>query len=664
MNTIYLIYVHIIFISVALCMNNIQFEKIVNLPTDSDHGFFYLKKTDFPPTSNIFIHFRITQGKMDSTILYANTEERPTQAEPILPYKKDMYKMVINNETTTYIFEIHISTYNYYIISYTGFSGSSLKVACSSNTDKATYLPKGKIDIPNPSKFGFIYLKYEDFPSSDDFCVNFKISNGHMAYNIQYKETDIDPNFIIAFASARNKSREIYINDYGYCFPKANYEYLIIYYSSLVGNSLTLSSSTRIKHIPRKTIKELATNIDQGFIYLNYGDFDIYENIYLFFKIPKGSMNKYIQYNKTDSLPFIEEENYSFSDITIDKYSNESFYGFELPSKKLSDYKYLLIKYKGFTGSSLSVYASTKITYLSKDSRITFSNRDYDRFYLKYKDFLFSEDKNYFYLYFMVRKGEMNTRISYVNTKIQPLYEEQFLLTKSKSCGNPIIENNFKKYLFPIEKLNYIYDYIVIEFSGFNGIDIIIDSLSINPIASYLPKEGNIILPNDSKSGYVYIKSEEFQEDIYIYFDIINGKMDSNISYFEDSLDPYYQRYYPSFFSEEKFCDKKIEKKEHKYYSYKLSKKRKLDYIVILYSGYTGESIKVLSSIEDPFPINLVLIFGIIAGVIILAVVVVVIVLCLRNRKKRTSVIEEIMQPVNSGNKNKMISTDFQNSIN
>lgn len=47
MNMIYPIYVHIIFLSVALCMNNIQFEKIVNLPTDSDHGFFYLKKQIF-----------------------------------------------------------------------------------------------------------------------------------------------------------------------------------------------------------------------------------------------------------------------------------------------------------------------------------------------------------------------------------------------------------------------------------------------------------------------------------------------------------------------------------------------------------------------------------------------------------------------------------------
>ena len=160
----YLIFFVFTLISESLCMYYLPKETIINLPTDSNNGYIYLKDTDWPNNYYTLVFFRVTNGKMDSFIKYGYTDIIPSSYNEI-PYmiKKENYRIDTNNESITYIFQMDpFQDYSnkYYIINYSGFSGTYLSAACTLTPKKARYLPKGKIILPFISEYEFLYIKY------------------------------------------------------------------------------------------------------------------------------------------------------------------------------------------------------------------------------------------------------------------------------------------------------------------------------------------------------------------------------------------------------------------------------------------------------------------------------------------------------------------------
>ena len=57
-------------ISEILCISYLSKDTIISLPTNSDTGIIYLKRSEFKPYSNIYIKFRINKGKINTILSY------------------------------------------------------------------------------------------------------------------------------------------------------------------------------------------------------------------------------------------------------------------------------------------------------------------------------------------------------------------------------------------------------------------------------------------------------------------------------------------------------------------------------------------------------------------------------------------------------------------
>ena len=262
---------------------------------------------------------------------------------------------------------------------------------------------------------------------------------------------------------------------------------------------------------------------------------------------------------------------------------------------------------------------------------------------MDYNDFENSDDEKYIYLLFKIPNGNMNDNINYINTNTSPIYEGQFSFENKQNYEKKIFFNNICRFIYKLEK-NLKFKYMAIYYSGCSGNSISIFSSSINPIASLVSIDKTISLSSSSRSGIVYISYSDFsdKDDIYIYFKI-NGKIDSKINYINSNIDPSFGDYYYEMNSKE--CDNKDEKGVNKIYSYKF-KKENYQYLVIKYSGFNGNDIKVSCSNSDPLSLKTLMIVSVsIASLIVIVIIVLIIYLIVKNMSKRKSEIYKLIEP-------------------
>ena len=220
----------------------------------------------------------------------------------------------------------------------------------------------------------YIYLKYDDFQDSNDIYLYFRVSNGNMNPNIQYQETNVDPSYIVSFSTPKIKKYDSKnkIDEFFFSFSKSHYKYLLVYYNLNSSSSIQVSSSIQIQHMSPKNTINLNSKFNYGYIYLKFEDFKTADNIFLYFQANYGSLNNYIEYEYSNDIPIYEEiftslDHKYFDDI--EKSSQPNVYSLELPSDDIN-IKYIVIKYSGFSGNSISVSSSIGIRYLSKDNKI------------------------------------------------------------------------------------------------------------------------------------------------------------------------------------------------------------------------------------------------------------------------------------------------------
>ena len=666
-------YYLICLISELLCIQYLPKDRIINLPSNSDSGVIFLNSTDFPHNYCIYLFFRVNNGKINSRLSYSISDKIPVSEEQF-PYENqlDYYKIENDNKTTIYIYQLNSLDKNkYYIIKYSGFSGKSINVACSLYNVKAKYIPRDSIiKLSNTEKFGYIYLKFDDFSDSNDIYIYFKVSNGNMKTNIQYQETNVNPGYIISFSSPKEKESNYLNNNYEinsyyiYNFSKNNYKYLIIYYSLNYMSNITVSSSIQIQYLSRNKIFNLNTNYEYDYIYLNYKEFQSIDNIYVYFQIFEGTMNSCIEYQYSYETPVYKEMLSSFENkncYEIDKFNDSNNYVFEFPTN-ISNYNYLIIKYSGFSGKSISVISSAKIKYLSKDKRIFISNINHKLgyLYLNYNDFSSLDNNSNIYLYFKIYNGEMNDYLYYTNTNAEPIYESQFPSMISKKSEKKDIINNPRRYVYKFEKESG-YKYLVIKYSGITQGILSIYSLSINPMAYFISKDKSITLTSSSKVGFIYVLYSDFSEkdDIYIYLEF-DGVINSNISYINTDVDPSIGDYYASM--ENKNFDNSNEKSENKIYCYKFNKIN-YNYLLIKYSGFKGNNLKISCSNKDPFNNkfkNILIIILIIIGIIIcISLILFFIYKCRVKNKKKKEKLNEVSEDTHAIlNNNNSINAD------
>ena len=405
-------YLFICLISELLCIQYLPKDGIIDLPINSDSGVIFLNSTDFPSNYCIYLFFRVNNSKINSSLSYTITDKIPISEEQF-SYKEqlDYYKIEKDNKTTIYIYQLNpLDKSKYYLIKYSGFSGKGINVACSLYNSIAKYIPRDyNISLTSTEKYGYIYLKYEDFTDSNYIYIYFKVSKGNIKSNIQYLETNIDPGYIISFSShkeieynTRNNYNEIN-NDYFFSFYKNNYKYLIIFYSLNYASNITVSSSIPIQHLSRNNPLNLNNNNGYGYIYLNYKEFQSLDSIYVNFQIYEGLMDSCIEYQYSYETPIYKEILPSFgykNCYEINKFNESNNYIFEFPTNT-SDYNYLVIKYSGFSGKSISVISSSKIKYLSNDNRIYISNinHKFGYLYLNYDNFTRIDNYSNIYIY-------------------------------------------------------------------------------------------------------------------------------------------------------------------------------------------------------------------------------------------------------------------------
>ena len=586
-------------VSGAYCMLYLPNERIINLTLDSDFGYIYLNKTDFSSNSNIYISFRIIKGTMDNKIYFGLTNTHPISDDQIPNLnEQENYKIEEENNITTYSFEISQFSEKYCIIKYSSFSGNSLSVGASSFKVTARYVQRGEINFPSTPEKGFIYLKYEDFPDFDDLYIYFKIKNGDINNILQYQETNIDPSFIVSFSSPKDKNSDIRnslyqdYKAYAFSFSKTDYKYIIIYYSSLYGETITLSSSTKIKYLSKGDM--LIFSYNYGFVYLDLLDFKDDSDIYMLLDFYLGSMNNYIEYTYHDKEPIYEEEFNSFNNKTCDLSQEPKLCFLEFPSK-IDHNRYLIIKYSNFLGENIEVLNPTKMLFFSKDDTLKISNTTFRYLYLKFEDFTSLDNGRSFYLYFELSDGDMNEQLSYGYIDKKPIYESQYYFATSQ---RPKFKTeNPKSYLYEFGKLNYIY--MMFFFWNFTGESLTISSLTVNPISSLLTKDQPKSLSTESKSGFLHIDCGQFENEdtIYIYFEIDRGNIGSKLNYTSTNQEPGLVPISSSF--EQKNLDKREVFSIPYTYSFKFDKPQNR-YLLIKYSGFIGDSLKVTCSNKDP----------------------------------------------------------------
>ena len=248
-------FIFICLISEILCIQYLPKEGIINLPTDSNNGSIYLNTTEFPYSSNIYLFFRIYNGFIDSYLSYTTTNSVPISDDEFTYDNTLNYiKAEQINEMVIYMYQFNpLASSKYYVIKYSGFSGSSLNVANSLFDAIAKHIPRRDlIELPSTELNSYIYLKYDDFQDSNDIYLYFRVSNGIMNPNIQYQETNIDPGYIVSFSTPKIKRYDSKnkINEFFYSFPKSDYKYLLVYYSLNSSSTIIqVSSSIQILHM-------------------------------------------------------------------------------------------------------------------------------------------------------------------------------------------------------------------------------------------------------------------------------------------------------------------------------------------------------------------------------------------------------------------------------
>ena len=647
-------FILICLISGIFCIQYLPKDGIINLPSDSNNGSIYLNSTDFPSTSNVYLFFRVSNGLMDSGLAYTITDSEPFSDDQ-LSYDNTLnyINSEKDNETIIIIYKFdQLISGKYYAIKYSGFSGNSINVACSLFNAIAKYIPiRDIIELPTTKMNSYIYLKYDDFNNSKDIYLRFQVSNGNLNPDIQYQETDVDPGYTVSFPTPKDKRYDYRnkIEEFYFSFSKSDYKYLLIYYTLESLSIIRVSSSIQIQHVTPKNIINLNSKLDYGYIYLKFEDFKTADNLFLYFQTSLGSLNNYVEYDYSNDIPIYEElftslERKYFDDI--EKISQPNFHCLELPSDNYNiDIKYIVIKYSGFSGKSISVSGSIGIRYLSNDNivNITSTKHQYGYAYLDYKDFENSGDEKYIYLLFKISNGNMDENINYINTNTSPFYEGQFSFEDKKEYEKKDTKNNPQRYIYKFEK-NSKFKYIAVYYTGCTGNSLCIFSSSTNPMALFVAKDKTISLSSSSRSGFIYISYSDFsnEDNIYISFNV-KGKIDSKINYINTNLDPSMGDCYSSMNNKE--CDNKDDKSETKIYSFKFNKDN-YQYLVIKYSGFNGSEIKVSCSKKDPLTLSTLMIVSIsIGSLIIIVIIVIIICLIVKNRSKRKSEIYKLIEP-------------------
>ena len=657
----YLIYLFICLFTELLCSPYfLAFESTINPPSSSDSESFYIKRDGLPEKNGIYILFIISNGKMDLEIDYSSTSDY--QRQDLFPgTKKSPYKIEEKNGQKIYIYEFWaIMLSDYLVIKYSGFSGDGIKISCAEYSTVAQYIPRGNITNLSPSiKYAYIYLNYSDFPYYKDIYVNFKIHEGTMNYNIKYQETNKTPDTLISFDSNKEKrgyTESLFYPDKYYFFDFYNsgsYKYLLIFYTLYFDSYTTISASSSIKiqRLSKKTTLKLDTIYNSGYLFLKISDFNTPDDIYIYFTITHGEMNKYYEYKITDIFPNYEEyfpslEKKDYDNIEHHPNGKEIYiFTFKKDNYNYHHYPYLVIKYSGFSGKDIEISSSTTIKYLPKNAKINITDfgEGFGYIFLNYSDFSRQDNTNKIYLYFTMKEGYVGEEIYYENSNTYPIYEDQFSSLTSKKCDIDEITVDYKKYIHVID-ISSSYNYLIIRYSSNRWSSLSIFDSSIDLMAKKILLDSKLTL-SSSKTGFIFLRYYDLnvENDFFIYFEV-SGRMDSNISYIDVNNDPSYGDYYTSFKS--KNCDIIDEESNPKIYCYKFSKYNKIgSYLLIKYSGFSGYDIKVSFSEKNPFDLSTTAIVLIsIGSVIVVGVIITLIIIFIYKKKKKVYIKEDLFE--------------------
>ena len=187
-----------------------------------------------------------------------------------------------------------------------------------------------------------------------DIYLFFNISSGMMNSELYYLNTNNNPK---EYNQSSLTNSQIYyrsdINEYpkyyNFKFPKCTLTYLLFKYSGFNGNNLTISCSTSdiIKNIPIYLAKDKILRVNSSkshYMYVNYSDFSLDDNIYVSISYLYGLISLY--YENTNDNPRILTKFTSFKSKDYDKIGKNNEY--EITSYKFNreiKNKYLIIYY-------------------------------------------------------------------------------------------------------------------------------------------------------------------------------------------------------------------------------------------------------------------------------------------------------------------------------
>ena len=109
----------------------VAIDKTISLSSSSRSGFIYISYSDFSNEDNIYISFNV-KGKIDSKINYINTNFDPSMGDCYSSMNsKECDNKDDKSATKIYSFKFNKENYQYFVIKYSGFNGSEIKVSCS-----------------------------------------------------------------------------------------------------------------------------------------------------------------------------------------------------------------------------------------------------------------------------------------------------------------------------------------------------------------------------------------------------------------------------------------------------------------------------------------------------------------------------------------------------
>ena len=464
------------------------------LPFSSKYFKLYLTYSNFNDNENFVLYFEIENGSMESKIQYKETNVDPNLVTLFtLPKTKESENVnYAHRPNTTYEYIFPKEDKKYLIISLVLRTVSNITITSSI---ASKYLKiKDTLNLSPNYTFGLIYLNYSDYRSVDNIYIYFQLSgemNDRVGYFISssskiiYEEIMDSLNFIKYDEFEKNNGQTFY----GYEFDSRYFYsgFLLIKYSGFRGKSINVTCSTKIRYLPKDKNITL-NNIKYGYIYLNYNDYinsDDKKNIYLYFEIFGGKMNDNIYYENTNIYPIYEGQfklmNSKNGQIKGNSQSNNKRNMYIL--EKL-DYNYIVIGYENFTGYTLNI-SSLSINpiplYLSMNYTLNLPSYSKSGFiYLKYSDFSKQKDIEDFYLYFRILKGTMHSNISYLNVNEDPT-DGRFY--SSKFNYQEMYFNNSESNIYVYKIHIFLYSYIIIKYSVFNGNSITVSSSFDDPLA-------------------------------------------------------------------------------------------------------------------------------------------------------------------------------------